>query len=87
MSENSIEVRNLCISYKTLGDYSIRNVLRGKKVKNQSFQAVKNISFAVKKGEILGVIGKNGSGKSTMLRAISSQWAVCMSLESSGGWN
>lgn len=76
MSENSIEVRNLCISYKTLGDYSIRNVLKGKEVKNLYFQAVKNISFNVKKGEILGVIGKNGSGKSTMLRAIAGIFAA-----------
>ena len=43
MSENSIEVRNLCISYKTLGDYSIRNVLRGKKVKNY----INNFNFMI----------------------------------------
>ena len=33
-------------------------------------QAIKGISFEVKKGEIMGIVGKNGSGKSTLLRAI-----------------
>jgi polar amino acid transport system ATP-binding protein len=31
---------------------------------------IKDISFAVKKGEVLGIIGPSGSGKSTMLRCI-----------------
>ncbi len=70
MSEYAIEVENLCVNYKTLGDYSIRNIIRQKKIKNREFQAVKDVSFKVEKGGILGIIGKNGSGKSTTLRAI-----------------
>ena len=35
------------------------------------FKAIKGVSFEVPKGQILGICGKNGSGKSTMLRAIS----------------
>ena len=32
--------------------------------------ALKNVSFEVKEGEILGIMGKSGSGKTTILRAI-----------------
>ena len=38
--------------------------------KGENFQAVSNISFAVGGGEIVGVLGPNGSGKTTTLKSI-----------------
>ena len=62
--EIAIEVKNLYISYRNLQKFSIKqSLLHFKKV-----QA--DVSFEVEKGEILGIIGKNGSGKSTMLKAL-----------------
>lgn len=71
MSEYAIEVTDLCIRYKNLQKYSIKKSLMSfKRVKMGEFEAVKGISFKVKKGEILGIIGKNGCGKSTTLNAV-----------------
>lgn len=38
---------------------------------HREFYALKNIDLEVKKGEILGIVGRNGSGKSTLLKVIS----------------
>lgn len=68
---HAIEVTDLVISHKNLKKTSIKqNLLSFRKNKVDSFTAVKGISFYVREGEILGIIGKNGSGKSTTLNAL-----------------
>lgn len=41
-----------------------------KKNLHTDFYAVKDLSFTVRKGEIVGIMGRNGSGKSTLLKMI-----------------
>ncbi len=71
-----IEVNNVSMRFKmtkerifSLKEYFIKFVT-GKLV-FEEFRALTDVSFSVKKGEILGIIGYNGAGKSTMLKVIS----------------
>jgi len=42
-----------------------------RKTEYREFQALKNLSFDIKKGEFFSVIGPNGAGKSTLLKIVS----------------
>ena len=71
-----IEVNNVSMRFKmtkerifSLKEYFIKFV-KGELV-FEEFRALTDVSFSVKKGEILGIIGYNGAGKSTMLKVIS----------------
>lgn len=71
----SVSLENVCVRYRvpaerfvTFKDYAI-NWLRGK-VRHREFTALQDVSLSVQRGEIFGVIGQNGAGKSTMLKLI-----------------
>lgn len=73
MSEYAIQVKNVSKVYKLYNRPADRLIdtfgLPGKK-RFQEHVALKDISFKVRKGETLGIIGTNGSGKSTILKII-----------------
>lgn len=66
----AITVKDLHITYRGLKKTSIRASWKNFGGKVELFHALKGVSFEVEEGKILGIIGKNGAGKSTMLRAI-----------------
>lgn len=45
--------------------------LRGQRLPNEEFWALRDLSFTLRRGESIGFCGSNGAGKSTMLRVIS----------------
>ena len=70
--EKVIEIKNITKIYNLYDKPTdrLKEVLFPKFSKHKEFSALKDVSFDVKKGEILGIIGKNGSGKSTILKII-----------------
>jgi len=44
---------------------------RKKRMKKSDFWALKNVTFQVDKGDVVGLIGSNGAGKSTLLKVVS----------------
>ena len=73
MSENAIEVRNLKKIFKIYPDKSNsikEKILFFKRNTYEVNQVLDGVSFDIKKGEAVGLIGKNGCGKSTTLKLL-----------------
>ena len=70
--ENIIEISNLTKSYKMYNSKQARllEVIFPRIKKHTEFKALDNLNLNVKRGEILGILGKNGAGKSTLLKII-----------------
>ena len=73
-SESILKVKNLGKSYQIYEKphHRLMQMLFGRVGKSfyREFWALKDISFAVPNGQIIGILGKNGAGKSTLLQII-----------------
>lgn len=74
--ENAVELRNVEMHFnmskeklESLKEYFVKLVRR--QLSFEDFVAVDNVSFDIKKGDVFGIVGLNGSGKSTTLKLIS----------------
>ena len=72
-----IEFKNVSKSFNIYQNksYSIKEkvinfLLRRNKLEIQKYQVLKDASFEVNKGETVGIIGQNGTGKSTTLKLV-----------------
>ena len=79
-------------------DRLLESISLRKKSYHKDFYALRDISFSVGRGEAVGIIGTNGSGKSTMLKIITgvlsattgkveSRGSICALLELGAGFN
>ncbi len=67
-----IKVENVHVSFwqNNVGVYSIKDLITLRKSPFKSKTILNNINVEVKRGESLGIVGRNGCGKSTLLRTI-----------------
>ncbi len=67
----ALTVDHVSIDYRDISHMSLAKSLRKGGVKKANvYRAVNDVSFEVKRGEVIGIVGRNGSGKTTLLRSI-----------------
>ncbi|HOE34327.1 MAG: ABC transporter ATP-binding protein [Chloroflexi bacterium] len=74
--EPIVVLENVTVQYRvpkerigTFKEYAIRALQR--RLEFVNFLALKDVNLTIYRGEVLGIIGNNGAGKSTMLKVIS----------------
>lgn len=72
MEENVIEIQDLVKKYKMYKQKKDRlvEIMFPKVQRHTDFTAMNHLNLNVKKGEVVGILGKNGAGKSTLLKMI-----------------
>lgn len=76
-ADTVLNVQNVTKRFSLRANHSIKESIvtlltpPSKRHATQHFTALDNISFSIKRGETVGLIGMNGSGKSTMLKLLS----------------
>ncbi len=85
-----IKADHITVSYrmsqdkiKSIKEYLV--ALLKRKIKYEEFLALQDVSFHIKKGEVVGIIGNNGAGKSTLLKVISGILRPTKGTVSTGG--
>ena len=70
--ETVIKITNLVKEYKMFAGKKDRllEAIFPSYNRHQVFKAMDNLNLEIKKGEVLGILGKNGAGKSTLLKMI-----------------
>lgn len=76
MNQNAIDVNNVTKRFRIYHEKrnSLYEAIIGKFSNRKYYEdlvILKNLSFSINKGEMFGIVGKNGTGKTTLLRIIS----------------
>jgi ABC-type polysaccharide/polyol phosphate transport system ATPase subunit len=73
MARTAIEVDHLSKNFRLYHErnqYLKATVLKGRRARYEEFWALKDVSFEIEFGRTFGIVGSNGSGKSTMLKCL-----------------